>query len=180
MFGFLKKKEKDDEELEWGAALNKRKLSAAQASKEEEEQKQLDLKSKERRDMYCRPGVERIFNDVDGRHIALRTEDNTGQTPSALHPPVNIAAYWGTRQIGGGKAKLMDSRLHLFHYDTMSGYEERGIGLEILKEAELFARNKGLKAISVPLPKNDNSEWNESFFTKNGFTKNGEEFLKSL
>ncbi|NWJ46531.1 MAG: hypothetical protein HXX08_11685 [Chloroflexi bacterium] len=183
MFGFFKKKEKDEKgtnELEWGGALNKRKLSASQAAKEEEEQRQIDLNSKERRDMYCRPGVERIFNDVDGRHIALRTEDNTGQTSSEVHPPVNIAAYWGTRQIAGGKARLIDSQLHLYHYDTLPGYEERGVGLEILREAELIARNKGLKAISVSLPKNDNSEWNESFFTTNGFIKNGEGFVKSL
>ncbi len=183
MFGFLKKKDKEQntgEELEWGVVATNRKISASQAAKEEAEQRAIDQRSKERRDNYCYPGVERVFNDAGGRHIALRVEDNSGANPSAAHPPVNFAAYWGARQIGGAKAELKGSHLHIYSYETVNGYEQRGIAGEILRDAEDFARNKGLKAIIVPLPANGVNEWDENFFNQAGFTKNGQELQKNL
>jgi hypothetical protein len=184
MFGFLKKKDKEQsgagEELEWGGVTTNRKMSASQAAKEEAEQKAIDLRSKERRDNYCHPGVERVFNDAGGRHIALRIEDNTGANPSAVHPPVNFAAYWGARQIGGAKAELKESSLHIYFYETVNGYEQRGVSVEILRDAETFARNKGLKAIIAALPQNGVNDWDENLFNQAGFANSGEKLQKNL
>jgi hypothetical protein len=131
--------------------------------------------------MYCHPGVERVFNDVDGRHIALRTEDNTESDPNPNHPPVNFTAYWGARMIGCAKGELINSHLRLYHYETVNGYEARGIGPEILKEAENYARSKGLKGVSAPIIAVPNAnEWDETLFIQYGFLREGEEFFKKI
>jgi hypothetical protein len=103
MFGFLKRKDKESgigvREEEWGRPTQ-RKLSKDEAAREATEQKLVEEKNKERRDMYRLPGRERIFTDVDGRRLALRTEVNAGPAASPAHPPVAIVAFWGTREIG--------------------------------------------------------------------------------
>jgi|GEM_PF-1863667 len=185
MFNFLKKKDKEKDgnqqnEHAWGGAPVKRKMSASEAAREEAEQRAVDQRGQERRDMYRIPGTERVFSDPEGRHIALRVEDNTGAKAQNSHPPVAFTAFWGARQVGFANAELLESKLRIYQYETTGGYDKRGIAQEILKEVETYAKTKGLLLVSASVPKTDILEWDETFFVQCGYSRNGEEFLKTV
>jgi GNAT superfamily N-acetyltransferase len=155
-------------------------MSASEAAREEAEQRMVDQRGQERRDMYRIPGNERVFSDPEGRHIALRVEDNTGAKAQNAHPPIAFIAFWGARQVGFANGELVESKLRIYQYDTTGGYDKRGIAQEILKEAEAYAKTKGLKLVCAPAPQNGIIEWDETFFAQCGYTRDGEEFHKSV
>ncbi len=181
MFGFLKKKDKnkETEDLAWGAVGTNRKMSAQEQAKEEAEQADIERRGKERRDMYRPAGTERIFTDATGHHIALRVEENSSMN-NGSHPPLAVLAFWGARQIGAAHCEMQDSHLKIFHYETFAEFDKKGIADELLKELESYARTKGYKSISATLPAPNTVEWDEAFFTRCGFARNGEEFQKSV
>jgi hypothetical protein len=190
MFNFFKKKDKDkdketttqviDQEVPWGVPV-KRKLSRKEEEAEAAEQALVEGKNRERRDMYRLPGTERIFNDAVGRRLALRFEDNTGPKASPHHPPLFLAAFWGTRELAHLTAEITDGMLKVTDYRTEGGYEGWGIPGELLAEVEKIARNKGATAISCALDSaNPKKDWDSSLFNRLGFQARGAETVKAL
>ena len=189
MFNFFKKNNKDKaisedivqtarEETPWGVPI-KRKMSRKEEAAEAAEQARLEIKNRERRDMYRLGGIERIFNDLQGRRLALRLEDNTGPQATPGHPPLFVAVFWGARELCHIEAELNDGRVKLVQYRTERGYEGWGLPSEILQETEKMARTKGAKELCAPAPA-DQSDWDSSLFAGLGYQVRGTEMVKSL
>ncbi len=182
MFGFLKRKDKGNDETAlagddegWGKPT-RRKMSRDEAARDAAEQKLIEEKNQERRDTYRLPGIERIFLDNEGRRLALRTEDNTGPQPNPHHPPLLVVAFWGVKEVGRAEMNLeADGSLRQTVARIEHGFEGRGIGAEILREIESLARAKGGRAIYCT-GQSDN-EWNAQFLAEAGFSGQADQSL---
>jgi RimJ/RimL family protein N-acetyltransferase len=188
MFGWFKKKDKDKAadnsvatapggDEEWGMP-SRRKLSKQEAAKEAAEQQQIEQKNQERRDMYRHPGYERIFEDSDGRRLAIRVEENLSGTPNPLHPPLHIIVFWGTKELAHLKAEVANGVLTQTAAKVESGYENRGLVTEVLREAENFARQKGLREIRCA--GHADNEWNTNVLTQAGYQPNADYLVKNI
>ncbi|HEX2913354.1 MAG TPA: GNAT family N-acetyltransferase [Chloroflexia bacterium] len=179
MFGIFKRKEQGGANEEgWGQPL-RRKLSKDEAAKDAAQQKLVEEKNKERRDMYRFPGNERIFTDLEGRRLALRTEENAGPQANPHHPPLQIVVFWGTREIGhvqaeylpGGAVRQTGARVE-------EGYQKRGIAEELLNELESIARRNN--AGEVRCEGVEGNEWSREFLANAGYASEGGELVKKL
>lgn len=186
MFNFLKrgkdKQQVEEEIIPWGMPV-KRKMSKEETARDEEEQRIIEKNNKERRDMYRIAGTERIFNDNDGRRLAIRCEDNSVPNSNPEHPPFSVVVFWGVREIGHVNAFFpATATMQLTEYKVELGYEGRGIASELIGEVEKQARQKQLHEISCSLPPSsaDNEEWTTDFFSQHGFSPRGNEMVKTL
>lgn len=183
MFNFMKRKDKTTTTQQgdevWGMPPRNRKMSKDEAARDAAQQKLIEEKNQERRAVYRPAGRERIFEDTDGRRLALRTEENFGPEASPHRPPLQIVAFWGVREIGYVRAEIEPQgrvRQLVAHIET--GYEQRGIASEILQELETVARSKEAKEICCTgLAGN---EWSNEFLTQAGYTSRGAELVKTL
>lgn len=181
MFGIFKRKSKEqagagDDEV-WGKPTQ-RKMSKEEAARDAAEQQMIEEKNRERREMYRLPGRERIFTDLEGRRLALRTEDNTGPQASPHHPPLLVVVFWGTREIGHVQAEFLDGSIRQLDAKIERGYENRGIGQVLLAELETIAREKGLRRVQCSGV--DHNEWNAEFLAQAGYTSQGGEMVKMV
>ena len=183
MFGIFKRKDKEQSSAGqsevWGQPATPRKLSKDEAAREAAEQKLVEQRNQERRDMYRMAGRERIFTDQQGHRLALRTEDNTGPTASPHHPPVQVLAFWGVREIGYVRAEVgSDNTLHQLDAHVETAFAGRGIAAELLSEMEAVAREKGLR--QVVCSGRDGDEWSAAFLTQAGYGPQGTNLVKTL
>jgi hypothetical protein len=185
MFNFLKKgnkeKEKELETLEdlpWGLPV-KRKMTKKEEAAALEEQLMVERKNTERRDMYRLPGKERIFNDLQGRRLALRIEDNTGPKAVSNRPAFFVVIFWGTRELAHLKAELQDRSIRMVECHTEGGYEGWGLPTELLRELELLARTKETKELYATIPA-DQQDWDNLLFTQLGYQPQGADLVKLL
>jgi hypothetical protein len=187
MFGWFKKKDKEADKNsvattpggddEWGMP-SRRKLSKQEAAKEAAEQQQIEQKNIARRDVYRHPGYERIFEDSDGRHLAIRVEENLNGTPNPLHPPLHIIIFWGTKELAHLKAEVANGVLIQTEAKVESGFENRGLVAEILREAEKFARQKRLREIRCA--GHAGNEWNADVLAQAGYQPNADYMVKNI
>lgn len=186
MFGFLKRgnKEKEgatqvaEDQIPWGVPV-KRKLSRKEEAAEAAEQEMVERKNQQRRDMYRIAGTEHIFNDLQGRRLAMRVEDNTGPKASPSHPPLFVAAFWGARELAHLKAEIENNTLRLLDYRTEGGYEGWGIPAELLRELEKLARSKAIVKINCP-DLAEQKDWDNALFTQLGYQSGEGGLVKSL
>ncbi len=180
MFGMFKRKDKNQEaasEEAWGQP-SQRKLSKDEAAREAAAQKLVEAKNLERREMYRPAGREKVFQDRAGHQLALRTEDNSGPEASEHHPPLQILAFWGVREIAYIRAEIEGQQLRETGFRLETGFENHGIEAELLKEMEAVAREKGLQEMHCT--GQESSSWNADFLTQAGFSPDGAELVKSL
>lgn len=181
----LFKRNKDKQQLEaeivpWGTPI-KRKMSKEEAARDEAEQRVVEKANQERRDMYRLAGNEQIFEDNEGRRLALRLEDNTGLNPNPEHPPVSITVFWGVRELGHLTSELTDGdQLRIITYGVERGYEGRGIAAALLSALVNFGQAKNLKGLVCTAPASDDAEWTTAFIVQNNFSQQGQELVKSI
>ncbi len=184
MFNLFKrnkdKQQPENEIVPWGTPT-KHKMSKEEAARDEAEQRVVEKANQERRDMYRLAGTEQLFEDNEGRRLALRLEDNTGSNPNSEHPPVCITVFWGVRELGHINSELMrGDQLHIVDYGIERGYEGRGIAAALLASLVNFGRAKGLKELICTPPTSDDAEWRAVFVTQNNFIQQGNELVKAL
>jgi len=184
MFNLFKRnKDKPRPEVEivpWGTPT-KLKMNKEEAARDEAEQRMIEQANQERRNMYRLAGHELIFEDNEGRRLALRLEDNTSPHPNLEHPPVCVTVFWGVRELGHINSELINgNQLRVTDYGVESGYEGRGIATALLNSLVDFGRAKGLKGLVCTPPSPDDAEWTATFVAQNNFSQQGNELVKSL
>ena len=209
MFNFLKRKNANDkpneantaqaDAMRWGAPITSERMSRRETEQAQREQAAVDARSRERRDAYRPNGTERNFIDRDGKPYMLRSEgigsfERGGSAPATssltvatlMTPPpgaLNVLAFYGTRQVGGGRAWLDTAngtkRVVVEILETEHGYGGRGIGNELLREIERVGRKVGVAEVCCRLCGNeDGGNDPQAFYTAQGYSARGAEMVK--